>query len=154
LAGSISDVNRIQRFLLLAVGAGLLACSSDSRNEPSPAQMCQHLVAECSGFKSESLNECQRVGERGLADESREDHCFVYYDTCIDQCRFYAEFGEGLDAGLEAGAGDGGLGLGDAGAPNAGVSDAAAASGPVPSEPVMPDASRADASSPPSVSDQ
>jgi hypothetical protein len=81
--------------------------------------MCRNLATECADFQSESLNECQRTGRRGLADESRQDECFVYYDSCIDQCRFYREFGEGLDGSVaDAGERDGGaLGIVDAAAP-------------------------------------
>lgn len=113
---SIDGVNRLQRVVLSLLGAGLVACSSDSRNEPSPAEMCQNLSTECAGFQSEELNACQQLGQEGLRDETQQDACYVYYDTCIDRCRFYAEFGEFLpDAGGDGGASTDGGAASDAG---------------------------------------
>jgi hypothetical protein len=78
----------------------LLGCTSDSREDPSPREMCRQLTRECSEWGEERLDECAEIGQAGLGDPTREDQCFVFYDGCIDECRFRALWGV---AGNEAG---------------------------------------------------
>ena len=101
---------------VLATAAWLLgACSADSRREPSPGQMCRELAEECSDLGRSRLDQCAQIGERGLSDSTREDQCFVYYDSCISECRFVVEPRD-PDAGTVGGEEDAAAEDSDAGA--------------------------------------
>ncbi|HEX2734500.1 MAG TPA: hypothetical protein VHM70_22990 [Polyangiaceae bacterium] len=82
--------------------------------------MCKSLATECAGFSSKRLQACQQIGTRGLSHPVDEDVCFVLYDTCIDECRFYNEFPPP----------DGGTDAGDAEAPDSGEVDSGRANSP------------------------
>ncbi len=95
------------RFLFAALTAGLVVgCSADSRREPEPREMCRELALECPDLGSSRLDECASIGERGQRDPTQEDRCFVYYDSCIHECRFVREWEYEREAGVveEAGA--------------------------------------------------
>jgi hypothetical protein len=83
-----------------ALACGLVACSSDSRNEPEPEQMCRDLVSDCGGLSSEAATECRQIGEQGLADETQQDRCFVLYDTCISLCLWFPGTEDAGDAAV------------------------------------------------------
>ncbi len=77
--------------------------------------MCRQLADECADLGRSRFDDCAQIGERGIDDPTQEDHCYVYYDSCIHECRYVTEWGPfdttpdaSADAGSEAPASDAG----------------------------------------------
>jgi hypothetical protein len=72
--------------LALTFAPLLLACDGETRNEPSPREMCQALARECAELSNARSRACYDVGRAGMKNRRDEDQCFAYYPDCIDEC--------------------------------------------------------------------
>ncbi len=83
-----TPLNRQAVAVAVTVLALLVACDSATRNEPTPGEMCEELVDSCEGLLDERSELCFDVGRAGVKDSSKEDQCFAFYPSCIDDCLF------------------------------------------------------------------
>jgi hypothetical protein len=91
----------------------LLVACTETRNAPTPGEMCRVLSEVC-GTETDATIQCANVGQTGLKDPSAESRCYAVYDDCLPICQFptLADAGLSTDAGSSASAekgGDGGI---------------------------------------------
>jgi hypothetical protein len=67
----------------------LLVACSETRNGPTPLEMCRVLSEVC-GTETDAIIQCAGVGQAGLKDPSAESRCYAVYDDCLPICQFPA----------------------------------------------------------------
>jgi hypothetical protein len=81
-----------------ALVALLLVACSETRNGPTPREMCRVLSEAC-GTETDAIIQCASVGQAGLKDPSAESHCYAIYDDCLPICQVPVVFDASVPSG-------------------------------------------------------